>query len=66
VVGSTPDGLKATLNPFGRSATLLAANTTYRAVITTAAKDPAGNRLDQNRTVKGSQSMVWTFVTGSS
>ncbi len=65
-VGSTTDGLKATLNPFGTSTTVLAANTKYKAVVTTGAKDRAGNRLDQNRSVTGSQPMQWTFTTGSS
>jgi hypothetical protein len=66
VVGSTTDGLKAVLNPFGTSSTLLAANTRYRAVITLGAKDRAGNALDQNPTASGNQSMVWTFTTGAS
>jgi CSLREA domain-containing protein len=60
-VSSTTDGLKAILNPD----TQLAANTRYRAVVATGAKDRAGNRLDQNQSVSGSQSMVWTFTTGS-
>ena len=63
-VGSTTDGLKAILNPFGTSTTMLAANTRYRAVVTTGAKDEAGNRLDQNSTATGSQPMVWSFTTG--
>jgi hypothetical protein len=66
VVGSTTDGLKAVLNPFGTSTTLLAANTRYRAVVTPGAKDLAGNALDQNPSATGSQSMVWTFTTGTS
>ncbi len=65
-VGSTTDGLKAILNPFGTSTTLLAANSRYRAVVTTGTKDRAGNRLDQNTTATGNQPMVWTFTTGSS
>ncbi len=64
-VGSTTDGLKAILNPFGTSTAVLAANASYRAVVTTGAKDWAGNRLDQNTTATGSQAMVWTFTTGS-
>lgn len=65
-VSPAADGPKAVLNPFGTTSTLLAANTRYRAVVTTGAKDLAGNGLDQNRTATGSQSMVWTFTTGSS
>lgn len=60
-VSSATNGLKATLNPDIR----LAANTGYRAVLTTGSKDRAGNRLDQNPTASGSQPMVWTFTTGS-
>ena len=65
-VSSTTDGLKAVLNPFGTSSTVLAANSRYRAVLTTGAKDFAGNGLDQNSTATGSQSIVWTFTTGTS
>ncbi len=65
VVGSSTDGLTATLDPFGTSSTLLAANTRYRAFVTTGAKDRAGNRLDQNPSASGSQAMGWTFTTGS-
>ncbi len=59
-------GLKATLNPFGTSDTLLRANTKYKAIVTTGAKDRAGNRLDQNSTLTGNQQKVWTFTTGGS
>lgn len=65
-VSSTADGLKATLNPYGTSATLLAKNTRYKVVVTTAAKDLAGNRLDQNLSATGSQPKVWYFKTGVS
>jgi len=65
-VSSSTDGLKATLNPFGTSSTLLAANTKYKAVITTGARDLAGNQLDQSPTTAGRQQKVWTFKTGSS
>jgi hypothetical protein len=65
-VGSATDGLKATLNPFGTSPTLLGANTTYRAVVTTGARDLAGNQLDQSSTTSGKQQKVWSFKTGSS
>ncbi|MGH3147772.1 MAG: Ig-like domain-containing protein, partial [Rubrobacter sp.] len=64
-VSSTADGLKATLNPFGTSSTLLGANTTYRAIVTTGARDLAGNQLDQSPSVAGQQQKVWTFRTGS-
>jgi hypothetical protein len=49
------DGLKATLNPFGTKATVLTKNTKYKAVITTGAKDLAGNSLTQTTS--------WTFTT---
>jgi Bacterial Ig-like domain len=65
MVSSTADGLKASLNPFGTSATLLAANSRYRVFLTTGAKDPAGNGLDQSPTIAGNQQKVWTFTTGS-
>jgi hypothetical protein len=58
------DGLKATLNPFGASSTLLAKNTKYKAVVTTGAKDLAGNPLDQDPTKTGNQQKVWYFTTG--
>ncbi len=57
------DGLKATLNPYGMSSTLLAARTKYKAVVTTGTKDLAGNRLDQNTTLTGNQQKSWTFTT---
>jgi CSLREA domain-containing protein len=60
-VSSTTDGLKATLNPNSR----LVANTEYKAVVTTAAKDRAGNRLDQSSTQPNNQPKEWTFTTGS-
>jgi hypothetical protein len=53
-VTPSSDGLKATLNPFGASTTLLAARTRYM-VVTTGAKDLAGNALDQNSTTAGNQ-----------
>jgi hypothetical protein len=65
-VSSSTDGLKATLNPFGTSSTLLGANTTYSAVVTTGARDLAGNQLDQSPTITGKQQKVWIFKTGSS
>jgi hypothetical protein len=57
------DGLVAKLNPFGTSSTLLAENTKYKGVITTGAKDVAGNQLDQNPTTAGLQQKGWTFTT---
>jgi subtilisin-like proprotein convertase family protein len=41
----------------------LRAGTTYRAVITTAVKDLAGNRLDQEPTKAGLQRKTWRFTT---
>ena len=58
VVSLSPDGLKATLNPFGTQTTLLARNTKYKGVITTGTKDLAGNSL--------AQQMSWTFTTTKS
>ena len=49
---------KATLNP----TTSLRRDLTYRAVVTTGAKDVAGNRLDQKRTTKGLKQKVWAFT----
>ena len=57
------NGLKATLNPFGTSSTLLDAGTRYKAVVTTGARDLAGNALDQNSTKAGNQQKAWTFTT---
>jgi hypothetical protein len=34
---------------------------TYKAIVTTGAKDEAGNRLDQDRSVSGLQKKVWFF-----
>jgi hypothetical protein len=63
-VTPSADGLKATLNPYGTSTTLLEKNITYQAVVTTGAKDLAGNALDQSPKAKGSQPMKWSFKTG--
>jgi CSLREA domain-containing protein len=58
------DGLVAKLNPFGTSSTVLAENTKYKGVITTGAKDEAGNQLDQDLTTTASlQQKGWTFTT---
>jgi hypothetical protein len=57
------DGLRATLNPFGTSLTLLAPSAKYKAVVTTGAKDLVGNRLDQDQTPSnGNQQKVWFFT----
>jgi hypothetical protein len=53
VVSLSSDGLTAKLNPFGT--TVLAPNTKYKAVVTTGAKDLAGNSLAQQKS--------WTFTT---
>ena len=64
-VTPSSDGLKATLNPFGTSTSLLAANTKYRAIVSTRVEDLAGNRLDQDPTTTGNQRKNWTFTTRS-
>jgi hypothetical protein len=62
-VSPSTDGLKATLNHFGTSTTThLASNTKYKGVITTGARDVAGNRLDQNTTATGLQQKAWSFT----
>jgi hypothetical protein len=62
-VSLSTDGLVATLNPFGSSTTThLARGTKYKAVITTGARDVAGNQLDQNTTTAGLQQKAWTFT----
>jgi predicted phage tail protein len=40
----------------------LRSGVTYKAVVTTGAKDLAGNPLDQNSTSSGSQQMAWLFT----
>ena len=65
-VTPSADGLSATLNPFGStSTTLLQAKTKYKVVVTTGAKDAAGNALDQDPPTTGSQQKVGYFTTGS-
>ena len=59
-VSSSTDGLNVTLNP----SNLLAANTKYKAVVSTQARDLAGNQLDQSPTKAGKQQKAWTFKTG--
>jgi hypothetical protein len=60
-VALSTDGLMATLDPFGTSATLMEKGTTYKAVVTTGARDVAGNQLDQNTTTAGLQQKAWSF-----
>lgn len=48
---------RATLNPDAN----LQLGKTYIATVTTGARDLAGNQLDQNPSVAGNQSKVWTF-----
>ena len=48
----------ATLNPSAN----LRLGTTYKAVVTTEAKDLAGNQLDQNSSLSGLQQKAWTFT----
>jgi Bacterial Ig-like domain len=64
-VNLSEDGLTATLNPFGSSDTRLNKSTKYKAVVTTGAKDLAGNALDQDATKLGNQQKVWYFTTGT-
>jgi hypothetical protein len=62
-VSLSTDGLTAKLNPFGTSSTVLSAKTKYKGVITTGAKDVAGNQLDESPTTAGLQQKTWTFTT---
>jgi hypothetical protein len=48
----------ATVDP----ANLLKSGVTYKAVVTTGARDLAGNPLDQNPNKAGNQSKVWKFT----
>jgi hypothetical protein len=50
-------GKTVTLNPYGDTEKPLAANKKFRGLITTGAKDLAGNPLARN--------FLWTFITGS-
>jgi len=65
-VSLSTDRLKATLNPFGTSSTLLAGRTKFKVVVTTGAKDEAGLNLDQDAGTSGRQQKVWYFTTGRS
>jgi N-acetylglucosamine-6-sulfatase len=49
---------KATLDPTNN----LRLGTTYKAVVTTGAKDMASNQLDQNTTTSGLQQKAWLFT----
>jgi hypothetical protein len=64
-VSYNPTTKTATLNPFGSTTTRLARGTTYKAVVTTGAKDLAGNQLDQNPSLDGLQQKKWFFTTTS-
>jgi Tol biopolymer transport system component len=64
-LAKSADGLRATLNPYGTSSTLLAPRTKYKAVVTTGVKDLVGNALDQNSAAAGNQPKAWYFTTGS-
>jgi hypothetical protein len=61
-VSYDPEKQKAILNPDAN----LQRGVKYKAVVTTGARDLAGNRLDQNATEENNQPMKWTFTTGSS
>ena len=63
-VAPSADGTSATLNPYGTSSTVLEKNTTYQALVSTGARDLAGNALDQSPSAKGNQPMKWSFKTG--
>jgi N-acetylglucosamine-6-sulfatase len=62
-VSLSTDGLVATLDPFGTSTTThLARGAKYKAVVTTGARDVAGNPLDQNTTIDSLQQKPWFFT----
>jgi hypothetical protein len=63
VVTLSSDGLKATLDPFPTSGATLSKNTKFKAVVTTGARDVAGNFLDQAPKVTGNQGKEWFFTT---
>ncbi len=58
-VSPSTDGLQATLNPTNS----LQSGVTYKAVVTTGARDEGGNQLDQHPTRTGLQQKTWTFTT---
>ena len=51
----------ATLDP----SSSLRSGVSYKAVVTTGAKDVAGNYLDQNSTKAGSQQKAWSLTTSN-
>ena len=59
LVGYDASTKKAVLNPNAN----LKRGTTYKAVVTTGAKDLAGNMLDQDPGVTGNQQKAWSFKT---
>jgi hypothetical protein len=61
VVTYNTDTRKARLNPTNA----LRRGVTYKAVVTTGAKDVEGNLLDQNDGVGGQQQKVWFFTVGT-
>jgi Big-like domain-containing protein/WD40 repeat protein len=63
-VTPSADGTRATLNPYGNSTTVLEKNTTYQALVSTGARDLAGNALDQSKAAAGNQPMKSSFKTG--
>jgi arylsulfatase A-like enzyme len=66
---TTKIGATVTYQPSTDTATLDPTNSlrrgvTYKAVVTTGAKDVAGNPLDQNPTTSASQQKAWSFTVG--
>ena len=59
----SPGGLEAELDPFGSTTKALKPGARYRAVVTTGARDLAGNALDQSPRKGGKQQAAWTFTT---
>ena len=59
----SPGGLKAELDPFGSNSKALKPGAKYKAVVTTGARDLAGNALDQSPRKGGQQLKAWTFST---
>jgi hypothetical protein len=60
-VGHDPATKKVILDP----STNLKRGATYKAVVTTGAKDLVGNALDQDPSVTGNQQKVWSFTIRS-
>jgi hypothetical protein len=59
-VSYQPSTDTATLDPTNS----LRSGVTYKAIVTTGAKDVAGNPLDQNTTIPGLQQKAWSFTVG--